>query len=441
MLMSYSNSQIKKIKVLVSGLFKDDNGSPFNMTDGQAEIFLSIIDPKDKWLWLSAPSRYGKSNILAMAILYLAAVKHLKVPIVGGSEEKARKIMEYVLKHVADHEALYGGLVNTEVEKIEQLKISVSKHGLRWHDNGWIYITSVESRSISKEGEGVVGEGGHVVVLEEAGLIHREEQFSKVVRMAEENSGWGKLIMSGNCIEKSVFEKAFNNPLYKKVRIDLDQAVKEGRFSWEALEQKKTMTTAKDWKRYYLVEFPKAGEFSYFKPKAYEYLPNELKYFGALDPALGESGKGGSLIGVVVMGRAENGQVYEIESHGLTDGPEHAMQFILNLPYKFERFGVEGVMFQRYFKNQMEAKSKELGKYIPFETIEQKQNKLVRIESTEPIVNTGQVLFKKDSILWSHMQEYPDLDKLDVLDTFEMVCRLMGLSGYAAKNDASRIIF
>jgi hypothetical protein len=400
------------LRTLVKSRFKTVKGEPFILTDGQCDLFWGFLNKDWKWVWESAPSRYGKTEVAALALIYLAAYRNLKLPIVAGSKNKAEKIMEYVTQHIPDHPELYQGLLNADIKNVDRLKVEMSKNALRWSVGGWIYVTSIESRSLTKEGEGVVGEGGDLVTIEEAGLIKHKEQLSKIIRMAE--GEWRKIVMLGNCVEKSVFEDAYNNPRYHKIRIGLDQAVAEGRYTEQELVEKKEQTTTKDWKRYYLVEFPKAGEFSYFKPKAYEYLPNELKYFGALDPALGESAKG-SLIGVVILGRSENGQVYEIESHGLTDGPEHAMQFILNLPYKFERFGVEGVMFQRYYKNQMEAKSKELGKYIPFETIEQKQNKLVRIESTEPIVNTGQVLFKKDSLLWSHMQEYPDIDKLDVL--------------------------
>jgi hypothetical protein len=431
--------QLKAIRLIIGTYFKDSRGNPYKPTPGQCEIFAAVVNQNIKWVWLSAPTRYGKSEILAMACIYLAVFHQLKVPVVAGSEKKAEKIMEYVLQHISDHPELSTGLINAKsFTDVEKLKIKASKQALRWAQGGWVYVTSINAKQKSTEGEDVVGEGGDVVVLEEAGLIREKAQFSKVVRMPE--GDWGKLVMSGNCIEKSIFEMAYKDPIYKKVRISLDQAIKEGRVNPERLEQQKKQTTSKDWKRYYLVEFPQAGEFSYFKPKKYDYLPSELEYYGALDPALGESSKG-SLIGIVVLGKDATGQVYEIESHGLTDGPEEAMKFVLNLPYTFQRFGVEGVMFQRYYKNQMEAKSKELGKYIPFVSIEQKQNKLVRIESTEPIVNTGQVLVKEGSTLWNHMQDYPDLEKLDVLDTFEMCCRLMGLVGYDPKHDTSRLSF
>lgn len=425
--MNLTQKKIRGIQLLVASRFKNADGNPFQLTAGQAEIFVSIIDPNIQWTWTSAPTRYGKSETIALALIYLCVYHHLKIPVVAGSQDKAQKIMDYIVQHLGDHPDLYAGLINIQgLSGIDKLKISVSKDTLKWSSGGWVFITSVDSRNISKEGEGVVGEGGDIVVLEEAGLIKHKEQFSKVVRMPERNRGWGKLVMSGNCIEGSVFEDAFNDPLFFKVRIDLEQAVAEGRFTPEELEEKKTMTTTKDWKRYYLVQFPKPGEFTYFKPVKYEYLPKDLLYYGALDPALGESKKG-SLVGIVVLGMSKKtGQVYEAESIGLQLKPEEAMRTVFNLPYKFERFGVEAVQFQRYFLQVIEAKSKEEGRYIPFQGIEQKRKKEERIESMEPFINTGQILFRGENLLWNHMQDYPDLEQLDVLDTLEMAWRIMG---------------
>lgn len=435
-----TQKQKTAIRTVVSTYFKDQDGRPFDFTDGQCEIFGAVINPDHKFVWLSAPTRYGKSNILALALIYLAVFHNLKIPIVAGTKDKADKIMEYIVKHIADHPELYAGLINLEsIEKVEKLKIQASKQALRWSGGGWIYVTSVDSRNISKEGEGVVGEGGDIVVLEEAGLIKHQEQFSKIVRMTEHNRGWGKLIQSGNCIEGSVFEKAFNDPKYIKVRIGLDQAVKEGRFTQEELDTKKQDTTTKDWKRYYLVEFPAKGEFAYFKPRKYEFLPHNLKYYGAVDLALGESTKG-SLTGIVVGAIDEHGQAYEIESIGQQMSPDELIRLVFNLPYTFERFGIEQVQFQKYFLNVIEQKSKEMGLYIPFVGISQEKKKEERIESIEPLVNTGQVLVKGDNILYEHLQDYPNVDKLDVLDTFEMCLRVMGLAGYDPRKQSGRII-
>lgn len=427
-------TKIQVIRQLIRSKFKNKKGEPFEATDSQCWLFADVINPNIKWLWISAPTRDGKSDILSMALTYLASHEGLRIPIVGGSEEKANKIMEYIIGHLPNHPSLYEGLTNVELSKIEKLQTSVSKDVLRWADGGWIFTTSIESRSISKEGEGAVGDGGDIVVLEEAGLIKHKEQFSKVVRMPEENNGWGKLIMSGNCIEGSVFEDAWNNPIYHKVRIDLETAIKEGRYDRDRLfNEVKPQMTKKDWKRYYLVEFPDKNEFTYFQPKKYDLLPplSEMDIYGALDPSLGEEKKEqekkakGSKKGVVVIGvHKKTFQKYELDSIVDHISLDNVIRKIFNMPYTFKRFAIESVQFQKYFLNEVKIKSAELGMNIPFEGLQQSKNKVERIESLEPAINTGRILFKGDNQLWEDMGEYPKTEFLDGLDALEMAHRI-----------------
>lgn len=419
-----SQKKLEAIRLLVSKYFKFKNSQPYHLTDGECEIFEAIVNPKYKWVWTSAPTRYGKTETIALALIYLAVFHNLKLPVVAGSEDKAKKIMEYVIMHLGDHPDLYEGLINVkDYANVERLQITVSKDALRWSGGGWIYITSVDSRSLIKEGEGVVGEGGDVVVLEEAGLIKNKEQFSKIVRMPEENQGWGKLVMSGNCIENSVFETAFNDPMYHKVRIDLEQAIKEGRYTQKSLDEKKTQTTTKDWKRYYLVQFPAHNEFTYFKPEKYLYLPRGLEYYGSLDPSLGQA-KNACPIAIVVLGRdTSNGQIYEVESIVETILPDEAIRRIFNLPYKFQRFVIEKVQFQKYYLDEIKKKNMLEKREIPFDGINQSKNKIERIESLEPTINTKQILFKGGNVLWDEMQEYPTGKFVDGLDALEMAYR------------------
>lgn len=418
------------LKTLISNYFRNKKGEPYEMTMGQTCIMEAVLNSNYKEVWISAITRYGKSEIIAMGAILLAVLYHLKIPIVAGSTAKAKKIMEYILQHIGDHPDLYAGLINAENTEIQdKLKIQISKSALRWVKGGWIYVTSVDSKNISREGEGVVGEGGDVIILEEAGLITREEQYSKVVRMPEEDNGWGKIIQSGNCVEKSVFETAYKDPAYHKVRIGLQQAMLEGRINEESLARKKKNMTSKDWKRYMLVEFPQENEYTYFKPTKYEVLPPDLKYYGALDPALGQAKKG-SLVGIVVLGVDGKGQVYEVDSIGIQMKPEETIRTIFNMPYTFTRFVIESVQFQKYFLQTIDEKSKQLGKRIPFKGITQKKDKISRIESLEPAINTGQIHFKGKNELWKEMQDYPESENLDVLDALEMAYRTINSGGF-----------
>jgi len=415
---------IKKWKDFIRKVFKKD-GKPYEATDGQVEIFEKILNPYIKNLWITAPSRYGKTEISALAILTLASQFNLKIPIVGGSYDKANKIMEYILEHIGDNYYIYEGLINLDLKEVESLKVQRSKVALRWKNGGWIYITSIDERNISKEGSRVVGEGGDMVFLEEAGLIKSEEQFSKVVRMPEGKIA--KLVMSGNCFENSIFEKAYHSDIYHKVKITLDQAIKEGRIDKERLFKViKPQMTRKDWLRFYETKFPKSDDFSYFKPKKYEILPRleEMEIFGAIDLSLGE--KGSNLTGIVILGKEKKtGKIYEVESIGQVLKPDEAINRILSFPYNFVRFGIEDVYFQRYFKNVIEEKSRRLGKFIPFTGIKQSKSKIERIESLEPIVNTAQIEFKGGNELFNELKNYPELEFIDVLDALEMCYRLI----------------
>lgn len=413
----------EKWKIFIKETFKK-KGQPYIATDGQVEIFVNILNPNIKYLWINAPTRYGKTEISAMALLTLASLFGLKIPIVGGTISKANKIMEYILEHISDNEKFYEDLINVEIKDIQSLKVIRSKTALRWKNGGWIYITSVDDRNIVRGGESVVGEGGDIVFLEEAGLIKSDEQFSKVVRMPEGKIA--KLIMSGNCFENSIFEKAYHNPAYKKVKISLQQAIDEGRIDEDRLFNiiKPQMTT-KDWLRFYELKFPKSSDYSYFKPQKYSILPpfDKLKIYGAIDLALGE--KGSHLTAIVILGKDDKGQIYEIDTIARIMTPDEAINTILNLPYNFVRFGIEEVSFQKFFSDVINRKSKELNKYIPFQGITQSRNKLERIESLEPIINTGQILIKGGNELEKELKDYPDCENIDALDAIEMVYRLI----------------
>jgi len=78
----------KAIKLIVRSYFKNSKGEPYELTDGECEIFEAVVNPKYKWVWASAQTRYGKTETIALAIIYLAVFHNLKIPVVAGSEEK-----------------------------------------------------------------------------------------------------------------------------------------------------------------------------------------------------------------------------------------------------------------------------------------------------------------------------------------------------------------
>ena len=391
-------------------------------------MFDAVLDPNLKYVWISAPTRYGKSEIIAMACVFLASVFHLKIIIIGLTEKKAKKIMQYVLEHIGDNRIFYEYLINREViEDAKKLQVMARKTELKWATGGSITIMGTRSTG-GDVLAGLSGEGADVVVVEEAGLIKKddEEIQDMILRMLEPYKGYGKLVLVGNLIENSWFQKAYEDKEFYKIFITLEKAkedIPEWTDEWLA-KQKRKMSTLM-WKRMYAMEWVSGSEFGFFKPQRYDLLPpiDKLEIYGAVDLALGT---GKSFVGIVILGRhKESGQVFEVESIVEKMTPDEAMNEILNLPYPFVRFGVEKVQFQEYFKQVIERKSKQMGKYIPFVGIKQSKNKQERIESLEPIVNTGQILFKGNNELWQEMKSYPDSEHVDGLDALEMAWRLL----------------
>lgn len=412
------------IKYVVSTFFKNKDGEPYMLTDGQCEMFYAITNPELKYVWISAPTRYGKSEIASIALLYLAKFHNLKISVVGATDEKANKIMEYVVSHISDHEKLSEGIIGDDIKKIEKLKIQSSKKSIRWKGGGWIYITSVDYRTLSAGGERAIGEGADVVYVEESPLIKTKEQFSKIVRMPEIDRGWGKLIQAGNLLEGNHFEEAYNSTLYYKVLISLPQAMYEKGWSVEFIKNRVEQMTTKDAKRMYFMEFPKKSETAFLRPQKYDSLPQNLRYFGAFDPAMGKK-TSKSMSAIVILGVDENGFMYEVDSVIEKIKPSDAIDLILSFPYQFESFGVEAIQFQEFLYDELQKKMNFSSVFIPFEKIKQTAKKEQRIESLEPYFRSGVLKLKGDNELYKEAIDYPDSEFLDGLDVLEMCVRLV----------------
>ena len=402
-------------------------------------MFDAVLDPRLKYVWISAPTRYGKSEIVAMAAIYLAAIEKLNIRIIGLTKNKAKKVMQYVLEHLADNVAFYEKLINKEIIKdIEKLRLKVTKQELVWADNGG----SIEILGTKSTGgdilAGLTGEGADVVIVEEAGLIRRDDTETQdmIVRMAEPYSRYGKLVLVGNLIEGSWFEKAYKDKDYYKVFITLAKA-KQDIPEWtdEYLASKKRKMSLLMWKRMFEMEWVSSKEFEYFKPQTYKILPplKELELYGGLDPALGENKKG-SMTAIVVLGRhKETRQWYEVENvvEKLTPGKTIDVVVGLARKYKFERFFVESVAFQSYFKDKLVEAVRKADAFLPVIGVKPKEAKQVRIESLEPVVRSGEILFSGMGGLWDELKFYPEVEHVDGLDAVAMVWNeVMGESFY-----------
>jgi len=91
-------------------------------------------------------------------------------------------------------------------------------------------------------------------------------------------------------------------------------------------------------------------------------------------------------------------------------------------------FGIEANQFQQLLASDIQQRSVELSIPIPFYTIQNNVNKLVRIRRLTPLLSQGMLRFKGGSpgarLLVEQLRDFPNGDHDDGPDALEMAIRL-----------------
>jgi hypothetical protein len=245
-----------KFKSLVEGKFMDGKGNPITFTDGQWELFLSLVSDQYDRVVIKAVTQYGKSLITSLALIYLAASSQKQMLIIAPRFSQARIIMSYVIDHIFDNDRF---IKQIELKgSLERFKRERSKSRIDWKTGAQIAIHSAHASSSKQGKEKLMGLGGDMVIVDESSLIP-DELFTHILRMVGgvEN---GKLVQLGNPFYKNHFWKAFQDPNYKRITIDYKQAIEEGRMTEKFIEETKRTISPRKFKVLYECEFPDQKE-------------------------------------------------------------------------------------------------------------------------------------------------------------------------------------
>src|SRR3990167_2248888 len=168
-------------KELVKALYKDDDGNPFVLTEGQEKIFNAIFYKQgpngEKRIHIKTFTQYGKSDVVSMAVLTRVATFPEKWIIVAPSQPKARIIMGDIIKHCFENEYTMNRLKLEEGENMEMLRRERSKNHLTFNTGnntiGEVFIVSAESKVKRQEdvGNSLMGFGAPNLVEDEAALL------------------------------------------------------------------------------------------------------------------------------------------------------------------------------------------------------------------------------------------------------------------------------
>lgn len=222
-------------KELCALFFKDDDGNPFKLTDGQSDVFMTILQRKHHRAQAITPSQYGKSEVVAMAIVLRSISFQEPWTVVSGQQKKTDIIMGKAIKHLFDHPSLERQIDPLSVPKLERLKHEKSQDRVTWLDGGEIRTLTASAQNRKAVKEVVTGQGARNIVEDEASLIPDDLQ-AMIMRML---GGFKDsfILKIGNPFYRNHFLKTWQSDKYYKIFIDDQQALKEGRFTEEFLQE------------------------------------------------------------------------------------------------------------------------------------------------------------------------------------------------------------
>lgn len=224
-------------KALVSYYFKDDQEQPFKLTDGQADIFLTIFlraYPRNEVI---AATQYGKSSTVAMALILRSQAFGEDWAIVTGEMPKSMIIMEKVISHLFDHPDLFNQLDLDPNESLDRLRRQRTRQHLTWKRGGGIRCFTADARNRQRVKSALSGFGSPNIVEDEAPLIANDIQAMIMRMLGGHNDNF--LLKIGNPWEPNPnhFYKTWYQSNYNRIFIDYSQGLDEGRFTQDFIEE------------------------------------------------------------------------------------------------------------------------------------------------------------------------------------------------------------
>lgn len=256
----------------------------FNLYPSQKQILDYILDRKKKRITIKATTRYGKSQLVALAcIMFAILYDNVRIGIMAPTQDKTKIIMGYIQMALSKCKEMEDvvDIDTMGLSKLEKLKREVSKKKITFKNGSYIEVLSLD---IKGKGFKAMGFAYDLSVIDETGEIP-DEVFNKAYRMLVEDKQ-AKLVEIGNPWHLNHFYNHHNSDKWEKYTVDWKTAVKEGRMTeLQILDQKEELTEL-EFKVLYDAEFPKDIENSIFKEELHIIPACRVKEFSEYDKIL-----------------------------------------------------------------------------------------------------------------------------------------------------------
>lgn len=201
---------------------------------------------------------------------------------------------------------------------------------------------------------------------------------------------------------------------------DKDRALWKEKYDEEALKEIKATIGIMDFSALYQ-QNPIDSEAQLFKDDWFQYwsiIPNNVKYFTAVDPAISKKKDADESV-VLTLCRDAHDKCYIVEiSHGKWD-PSELIDEIFRHQEKYNsRVGVEAQQYQYALIHYMKREQQKRGKYINVIPIKQTANKEVRIKGLEPFYRNNLIFHPPggSDALEEQLKRFPSGKHDDIID-------------------------
>lgn len=168
-------------------------------------------------------------------------------------------------------------------------------------------------------------------------------------------------------------------------------------------------------------------------------LPDDLVYFGALDPSLGKAGASRDPSAILVGAyQKSSGRLFVVEAQIKKRLPDLIIEDVIKMQdkYKCVLWVVETVQFQEFLKTELIKRGAARGIHLPARGIKPTSDKTLRIESLQPHMANGLILLhQSQQTLISQLRHFPKADHDDGPDALHMLwmAATTGMSGASAQ--------
>jgi len=243
-------------RFITEWLFPDHKAAQ-NLTFYQCYIGKQIAFAKSRRISISAYTRYGKTQIVAIAVcIYILINKNKKIKFIGPTDDQAGLIKDYMA------ELILGSRNNIMLDLTEIRAVGAARIKAEASQKRMTFRNGCEYRVVTAHGKGftAMGHGGDLVIMDEAAMISRES-YAKIVRMLGDDPENSMLVELYNPWDRDT--KAFDHSIssrFLRIQIDWRIGIQEGRVTNEFITEMKEDMTPLEFCVLYESRFPDEAE-------------------------------------------------------------------------------------------------------------------------------------------------------------------------------------